>query len=1499
MHKPEVKAFVMALIMAGAIFAQGVAITQPLDGLITSDINQRVSYVFADPGAVDVPSIVLNVDGMDYVVGDPEITWSLVNFHYDVDPEWTEGMHELAITAEDTTTAGGGGGDRGPIAGTPLETIFYVDASGPYLNARTPGMMGEAEPFTTTDVHQVITIDILDDLGYINVTTIEVLIDGVVYDDGDLGVSIDPIIGGYQFVFDPAIAGVTWPENYWVDVELLAAEDSPDYGMPNELQDLPDNVWGFWVDADGPESTPEYPIPFFRQVAWIGCSDLELQWHVIDENGIDLTSFSIQINSMTYNWGNYRIAVDTLDTEPYEWDTLGVPTAWFVTEARFTFTPNPYWYEGIIYTIHPPYIEDIFGNVGTGWYWGAYPWTAWQLMFDNTGPSVSNNFPTSGYVTRDFEQKISFDVTDVHGGVDPTTLHMTIASPSMPTIEYTFWHPVSFPEITWDGLTFTYDPARAGVTWPQGDTITVTVWNISDSTEFCDENDMEHPAYVWTFFVADGPMVGDIYPGDDEFTGCQNQIIGFELLDPDGINPNSVIFEVEGMLFDITYETEIIDTYWVGPVMIVDTTVYNPFYQESPGVFAFNPALLPEGMFEYTDAMEVNCRILAAQDLLGNPLWNAPFVWRFWADFSGPFHGDTYPVDGGVTAGPYPTFSMDIHDAVSGIINPAGINIRVAGINYNPLIHPGVDWDVFPGGGTITVRSDVVGIPWAHGATVNVCLTQAFDLPQYLCSVWGNPGQDLPYCWSFTVDNNPPSASVVQPLDGEVSACGNLPIIIEVTDDYGVDPSYFQMIVNGIVINWGDPRLTWDGTYLTYTPITPYPAGVVEWSLARVGDIAGKVDDSSPISGWTFIADYSGPMVDWTMPALGEVVTMVPDFLKLGIVDPAGVDVDAVQFDIELWAPGDEDPTEVYVITEATHPGAIIFDPVLSELWLDLGLAGIDFAFEAWDVFIEVNGADLPDYVCPTANVMPTYQFDFSVDQGWSVAIEYYADEYVDTLPPTDLYAIGAFVGGTPEYDAGLDILLPPPPPDATPISFITPLAGTPLKEDYQGLDTDNWTWTMWTGSQTGCIHWDPDELPALGSFVINGTIDMRGEDTYCFGPGEIIEISVTRRIMTLYSGWNLVSVPVIPDDPTINAVFPMINPMDAWVYAGGAYANAAVVQPGRAYFLLYTPGPGDPDPIRFTVPGTPITNYTRTVAEGWALIGGVYDFGGVPVTSIATVPSGAISGDIVYYLDSETGAYMFDDKVVAGVGYWAFIDPPSPFTSAEITVNATYRMGAKASAGITDKPDWTLNMVFEGPSTRTITIGELDIATSGFDRGLDMPIPPALPGASFDVYIEGNMRMVKDIRANGEWTIVVNSIEPVEVSWVGDAPAGMVLEGLGMEYELDRDGSAVLYPGIYTAKRRVDIPTEFALHAASPNPFNAACAIAFDIPEDIQVSVEVYDLLGHKVSNIVNDELKAGTHRVIWDGTDSNGRQVSSGMYLYRMTAGNFSANGRMVYLR
>ncbi|RKZ31506.1 hypothetical protein DRQ36_01895 [bacterium] len=158
---------------------------------------------------------------------------------------------------------------------------------------------------------------------------------------------------------------------------------------------------------------------------------------------------------------------------------------------------------------------------------------------------------------------------------------------------------------------------------------------------------------------------------------------------------------------------------------------------------------------------------------------------------------------------------------------------------------------------------------------------------------------------------------------------------------------------------------------------------------------------------------------------------------------------------------------------------------------------------------------------------------------------------------------------------------------------------------------------------------------------------------------------------------------------------------------------------------------------------------------------------------------------------------------------------------------------------------------------------------------------------------------MAKDIRAGDGWTIVVNAQNAVEIHWTGDAPEGLVLTGNGYEIELTGEGVAVIDPGTYIAKRRVDVPTEFALHGAVPNPFNAVCAIGFDIPARTKVEIEVFDMLGRKVNTLTSAEFEAGAHRVIWDGTSDNGRDVSSGVYLYRMTAGDFEANGRMVLLR
>ncbi|MCF7824600.1 MAG: T9SS type A sorting domain-containing protein [Candidatus Marinimicrobia bacterium] len=94
-------------------------------------------------------------------------------------------------------------------------------------------------------------------------------------------------------------------------------------------------------------------------------------------------------------------------------------------------------------------------------------------------------------------------------------------------------------------------------------------------------------------------------------------------------------------------------------------------------------------------------------------------------------------------------------------------------------------------------------------------------------------------------------------------------------------------------------------------------------------------------------------------------------------------------------------------------------------------------------------------------------------------------------------------------------------------------------------------------------------------------------------------------------------------------------------------------------------------------------------------------------------------------------------------------------------------------------------------------------------------------------------------------------------------------------------------------------LPKEFALAKNYPNPFNPSTTIAFDVPTSSEVMITVYDVMGRKVTDLVNSEYSAGSYNVSWNGVDAAGTPVSSGLYIYKMTAGNFTATSKMLFLK
>jgi len=90
------------------------------------------------------------------------------------------------------------------------------------------------------------------------------------------------------------------------------------------------------------------------------------------------------------------------------------------------------------------------------------------------------------------------------------------------------------------------------------------------------------------------------------------------------------------------------------------------------------------------------------------------------------------------------------------------------------------------------------------------------------------------------------------------------------------------------------------------------------------------------------------------------------------------------------------------------------------------------------------------------------------------------------------------------------------------------------------------------------------------------------------------------------------------------------------------------------------------------------------------------------------------------------------------------------------------------------------------------------------------------------------------------------------------------------------------------------DLPDDFALGDNYPNPFNPTTTISFDMPVTGHVKLEVFNILGRKVSTLVDEQLDAGNHTVSWDAS-----RLASGTYIYRMTAGDFTETRLMILVK
>ena len=93
--------------------------------------------------------------------------------------------------------------------------------------------------------------------------------------------------------------------------------------------------------------------------------------------------------------------------------------------------------------------------------------------------------------------------------------------------------------------------------------------------------------------------------------------------------------------------------------------------------------------------------------------------------------------------------------------------------------------------------------------------------------------------------------------------------------------------------------------------------------------------------------------------------------------------------------------------------------------------------------------------------------------------------------------------------------------------------------------------------------------------------------------------------------------------------------------------------------------------------------------------------------------------------------------------------------------------------------------------------------------------------------------------------------------------------------------------------------PDRYRLRQNYPNPFNPSTTITYDIPRASRIRVEIFDSLGRRLRILIDSDVAAGSYSAVWDGRDSNGGMVATGLYFYQLVTPLYTHTRKMVFIK
>lgn len=426
--------------------------------------------------------------------------------------------------------------------------------------------------------------------------------------------------------------------------------------------------------------------------------------------------------------------------------------------------------------------------------------------------------------------------------------------------------------------------------------------------------------------------------------------------------------------------------------------------------------------------------------------------------------------------------------------------------------------------------------------------------------------------------------------------------------------------------------------------------------------------------------------------------------------------------------------------------------------------------------------------------------------------------------------------------------------------------------------------------NQTICHFDESDSTHLYVDIDGNGTIDSTINLTY-----SLLNLPLPGTINSnINQGWNLISNPVTREANTdsVRQLYPnSIYPYVFRFVPGGGYQQYTTMENGSGFWGKF------PSSGINVIEGGVRDIDTIEVSTGWNLIGSLSV--SIDTSTIRSIPPNIRTSNWYGF----AGGYTITNQITPGSAYWVKAN-----ANGQFVLSAEEQIGKSqvASDNILDRFN-SITIADGNGSTQTLYFG-VDVNDKINQSFFEMP--PLPPGEIFDARFRTEagdyilQTHTNEINSAMEFPIVIQSSSySLSISWD--------IKNTGVNYELSDGMGGKVFNSKYLIGQgtiqlnkienlllkvagEIQLPNKFDLSQNYPNPFNPSTTIKFSVPKEVQVNLGVFNILGERVKELRNEVMKPGYYEVEFDAAE-----LASGIYFYRIKAGDFVETKKMVLIK